>query len=325
MNSPATPALPRYTTFAGCLSSDRLLFPELPPSNAQVPDWSLRVSDEPAGGDVGELLGTWPEPYCNIQLFRMADGFRLRHSCTGEFDIIANGARIVWYPCVGAQLEMARSDVLGRVLSIAFHAAGLVTLHGSAVAFDRGAIAFLAPKGYGKSTLAAALLRAGARLVTDDMVAVELGPPAIARSGVHSMRLCDDSAERLIGGETPKRLGMDGKHVVDHAASGSVVLDREPLSAVYLLKPVTSTSTPNAPAVRRTRLFGSPAAISLISYAKIGALLGGSEASTLFTRSAALARTVPVYTLEVVRDFERMDDVVESIWGWHTDPTAIVA
>lgn len=317
MSSPANPplTLPYYTTFGGCLRSEQLLFPELPFSDSETPHWSLHVADEPCERRIGEMVGAGFESSCEIALYRIPDGFRLRHSCTGDFDITTSGSRIVWYPCDDAKLEMGRIDVLGRVLSVALHMAGLLTLHGSAVAFEQGAVAFLAPKHHGKSTLAAALLRAGARLVSDDTVAVEPSPPVTVHSGVPSMRLCSDSAQKFIGAETPQRVGIDGKHVVDHKGADSVMLGQTPLSAIYLLKPVLRGMS--VPAASRTKLSVSQAAISIVSHVKIGSLLGKAEASVVFDRAVRLAHLIPVYRLEVVRDFDKIDDAVDTIVGWH--------
>ena len=180
---------------------------------------------------------------------------------------------------------------------------------------SKGAVAFLAPKHHGKSTLAAALLRAGARLVSDDTVAVEPSPPVTVRSGVPSLRLCSDSAQKFIGAETPHRFGIDGKHIVDHKGADLVMLGQTPLSAIYLLQPVVRGV--GAPAASRTRLTVSQAAISILSHAKIGALLGKAEASVVFDRAVTLAHLIPVYRLEVVRDFDQIDDAVDTIMGWH--------
>jgi hypothetical protein len=307
--------LPYYTAFGGCLQSEQLLFPELPFSESEVPHWSLRVADEPCDHPVGEMVGAGLEPHCEIALYRIPDGFRLRHSCTGDFDITTNGSRIVWYPRADAIPEMGRIDVLGRVLSVALHMSGVLSLHGSAVAFEQSAVAFLAPKHHGKSTLAAALLRAGARLVSDDTVAVEPSAPVTIHSGVPSMRLCGDSAQKLIGAETPQRVGIDGKHIVDHRGADAVVPDKTPLSAIYLLESVVRGV--GAPAASRSRLPVSQAAISIVTHVKIGSLLGKAEATVVFDRAVTLAHLVPVYTLEVVRDFTRIDDAVDMIMGWH--------
>ncbi len=67
-----------------------------------------------------------------------------------------------------------RADLLGRVMALAAHADGRLTLHASAVSVAGRAVAFVGPKHAGKSTLALALVRKGARLLTDDTLVVRL-------------------------------------------------------------------------------------------------------------------------------------------------------
>jgi hypothetical protein len=315
--------LPNYLTFGGSIRSEHLLFPELPVSSGERTDWSLRVAAEPSSENVGELLGAWPDSYCNIGLYRLHNGFRLRHSCTGEFDISEDGSELTWYPPSDANLEMVRSDILGRVMAVAIHAAGGLTLHGSAVAIGQGVVAFLAPKHHGKSTLAAALIRGGAQLVTDDIVAIDLQSTAQVRSGVHSMRLCSDSAERLIEQKTPRRFGVDGKHVVDHTGPDAVMLGVAPLSAIYVLRPISGD--PYDSAATRRQLSSTQAAMTLLSHGKISPLLGKAEAGAVFERAVTLASHVPVYGLDVIRDFDRMDEVVGTIMSWHQASLSVVA
>lgn len=304
-----------YTIFGGCLRSE-LVFPELHPGDGRAPSWHLRVERGAYAAGPEELLGTGTEPHCRVTLHRCENGFHLHHSCTGDFELSADGSRITWYPREGAQEEMARADVMGRVLSTALHAGGKIALHGSGVVMGDEAVAFLAPKGYGKSTLALALVNAGARLVTDDTFAVDPADPVRVLPGVHRMRLCTDAAARLIANERATELGIDGKHVVDERGDERRVLEAVPLAAIYLLAPASPESVGDQ-AVQRTRLPAPLAAMSILRHAKIGALLGGSEAPRVIERAAALVRVVPVYELAVVRDLECIDAVVGQLMDWH--------
>jgi hypothetical protein len=139
---------------------------------------------------------------------------------------------------------------------------------------------------------------------------------------VYSVRLNRDSASRLFDEEIGERRALDGKHVIDYAPDFSPPADRIPLSAIYLLKPVTAGSDA---AASRSRLSASQAAMSILANAKIGMLLGKEQTQRAFECSVTLARSVPVYSLEVVRDFERIEEVVELISGWHQMPDAIPA
>lgn len=314
--------MPDYSVFGGCLRSPQLLFPELPECVGAVPDWLLRVADGPCTEQPGEILGVAPHTRCRIALHRMPHGFRLRHSCSGEFDISSGGSDIVWYPRPDTPAEMVRNDVLGRVLSIALHARGALALHGSAVSLDRDAIAFLAPKHHGKSTLATALVHAGATLITDDTVAVDVRSPAVLSPGIRSARLYQDSARWLFDDDEDHLHGIDGKHVIHYPPDSSPSPARIPLSAVYILKPVRR-DLPTA--ATRIRLPAPHAVISVIPNIKVGYLLGSTAARAMFELVATLVQSVPVYALQVVRDFERIEEVVEIMSGWHELPAPVEA
>jgi hypothetical protein len=305
-----------HTVFGGCLESE-LSFPELRASTSP-PNWNLRVAlTEPELGGFEHIGEDVVDADIRVRSYRGPDAFALDYDDTGTF-VVRNGGRdIDWWPRAGASEVSARLDVLGRVLPMALHAEGLLTLHGSAVAIDGRAIACLAPKYHGKSTLAYALVSAGASLITDDALAVDPGPPAVARPGVHCIRLFADSAARL---------GVDGNGRI---AAGKLNLDAlpderrmpapAPLDAIYLLAPTTD---PQARAAERRPVDSILSAVSLVRHAKLGPLLGRSEASALFERAVCLARAVPVYELAIARDLARLDDAVATLLAWHRDGDA---
>src|SRR5205814_10285764 len=91
------------------------------------------------------------------------------------------------------------SVLLGSaILSLVVSAQTGPVLHASAVEANGRAVALLAPSGGGKSTVAALLCRAGARLVTDDTLrtAVESGT-AWAFRGTNVIRLRPATADAI--------------------------------------------------------------------------------------------------------------------------------
>lgn len=315
--------MPTYSAFGGTLDSE-LEFPELqhvPPT--EPPDWRLRVSPAPRSqktddlDDVGELLGEdHVEPTVTVTSFRTSTGYRLRYQDTGVFDVSSDGREIVWSAAPGASAEAARMDVLGRVLSVALHAAGRLALHGSGVAIDGRAIGFLAPKFSGKSTMALSLVNAGAELLSDDTLPVDLEAAPNAWPGVHSARVFQDSAQRLALVDAVAEPAFTVKHTLAMLDAPSIRLHPAPLDALYLL-------TPSAPEVattpvRRTLLSPLAATLELVRHAKVGALLGHAEAARVLDRAGTLASRVPVYRLDVVRDFAKLDVVVGQIVSWHS-------
>lgn len=303
-----------YHVFGGYLRSE-LEFPELRASGATMADWTLRISQSAVRRRGAELLGSAGESGCQIELYRQADHLLLYHSCTGSFEIRNSGRIIVWNPTPGVRMEAARADVFGRVLAVAMHVQGILTVHASAVALEDGAVAFLAPKHYGKSTLAMALTAAGGRLVTDDMLPISPDSVPTVMPGVQTLRLLEDSATKLCQDNMSVRIGIDGKRVVRPDNPDNLLSDRTPLSAIYVLSPMSNL--PDGTSASRTRLSSVPAAISLVGHMKVGALLGPTAAAMLVARAGSIVEKVPVYRLQVVRDIERLDQVVETIFDWH--------
>jgi hypothetical protein len=304
-----------YQVFGGVLRSE-LEFPELDVAARGEPDWTLTVTAEPAPdvGDGTPLGEDRVDLGVMVRSSRTAAGFRLVYDDTGVFDVTEGGRMIRWHRPPSADAEAGRLDVLGRVLALALHASGWLSLHGSAVALSEGAVAFLAPKGNGKSTLAYALMRSGAALMTDDTVVVGAGRPATVRPGVQSVRLFRDSADWL-SATSPVPGSSDVKVTFGQLAEDARRLTRAPLAALYLLESVEA-GTIDEPA-ERERLDGPLAVFSLMAQTKIGMLLGGVEAPRVFDAVATVADGTPVYRLRVTRDYARLQSVVDRLLGWH--------
>ncbi|MBA3257950.1 MAG: hypothetical protein H0T68_00615 [Gemmatimonadales bacterium] len=312
--------MPSYAAFGGCLDSD-ISFPELIELPASLPTWTLRTSSAAPDASPGEHLGQdQVDGEVLVRLYRNGGGYRLRFDDTGIFEVSADGSRIRWFPAGREPDEATRIDVLGRVLALAMHAGGMFCLHGSAVTMGDGAVAFLAPKLHGKSTLALALALAGGRLMGDDTIALDLAGGPSVRPGVHGVRLWADSAARLTGDTGGRSAG--GKGVFEVLTEDQLMRSPAPLRAIYLLAPVPSDAGPPA---RRKRLEPVPAALSLVSHAKLGSLLGKGETGVLVRWAAAVVRTTPVYVFELMRDFDRLPEIVRQLQAWHAGAHAAVA
>jgi hypothetical protein len=312
-----------YHVLGGALRT-ALEFPELPAADPSgSPTWRLTVSRAALPAAITRSLGSDAVRGAgDVRLARTENGFRLTYPDTGVYDVLDSGSSVRWFPPPSYPydparfLEAVRIDVLGRVLGVALHAAGIETLHGSAIAFDaETAIAFVAPKFHGKSTLASALVAGGARLLTDDTLPLEPGTPPHARPGVHSLRLWRDSARRLAGEPWSAELGAWGKFQSCGLPQDRLMHQAVPLRAVYLLAP----QPPAAPdgAVERRQLPPLEAALSLVGHAKIGVLLGARGGARLLAWAVEVARAVPVFRLRFPRDYDRLDGVVASLQEWH--------
>jgi len=304
--------------FGGCLRSDVPL--RALPAGDGDPHWRLRRMHGAPPAAVLEPLGEdLVDPAVRVRLFRRADGYRLVYDDTGTFDVLDDGTRIDWYPLPNAPVESVRLDVLGRVLPTALHASGTICLHGSAVEIGGRGVAFLAPKRCGKSTLAQAVARAGGQVMSDDVVAVDVEPVPAMRAGVRGVRLWGDSAARLDGASRGE-VDAFGKIVVRPSPGAALAGERVPVGAIYLLTPVAPDGQ-RAAAVR-TALSPVHAAMALVSQARLAPLLGKGEGGALLDRAVRLARAAPVYTLEIVRDLERLSEAAEIVRSWHLHGTS---
>jgi hypothetical protein len=304
-----------YGVYGGCLRSDTELS-NLPPTAGEEPDWRLRTVDRLPAAAVTLLGEATVVGDVRVRLYRTARGYRLEYDDTGVYDISADGTRIDWLRPPDVSFEAAEMDIGGRVLATALHAAGVLCLHGSGVAFPDAAIGLLAPKHHGKSTLAQALVAAGAKLVTDDVLPVEPDSTPHVRPGTQRLRLWADSAERLAAGLISTGITPGGKYYVDRLPVADLATTRCPLAAIYLLAP--SDAAPAAMVVERQRLGATEALLALLRNATLGPLLGGSEAPRLLEQASRLADAVPVYRLRFTRGYDRLPELVRRMAAWHT-------
>jgi len=94
------------------------------------------------------------------------------------------------------------SILAAQALPLAATIRGLEVFHASGLVLDGRALLFSGPPGAGKSSLAAALVRAGGRLLSDDAVALQLDTDElIAHPGAAMLQLRDVEDRRLSEGE----------------------------------------------------------------------------------------------------------------------------
>ena len=304
-----------HLVFGGVLRSP-LAWPELreSPAPAGVPDWTLTIGARQPLPDGATLLGE--HRYAGdvrVRLWSSRDGWRIETSDVGDFDIADAGA-LTWRRLAGAREDLARFDLLGRVLPLALHRSGGVCLHGSAVSLDAGAVVLLGAKGRGKSTTALALAQGGGGLLTDDVAVLQpTGGGMAVRPGVHAVRLWEDATRRL-GTERWGAPGSIGrKLVVENVPDTLRATAAVPLAAIYLLD--DGAPPPSLVAARRL-LPPTEAVRRLLGQVTAGALLGGAEQGVLLHRLAATVGAAPVYALSVDRDFSRLDELARRIAAW---------
>jgi hypothetical protein len=107
---------------------------------------------------------------------------------------------IACHPVAQEHPHLVEIRLLGTVLAYWLERQGLPTLHASAVQAGSRAVALLGRQGGGKSSLAAALMREGASLLTDDVLPVEERDGVfLGRPGYPQMRMWPDQADHFLG------------------------------------------------------------------------------------------------------------------------------
>ena len=108
------------------------------------------------------------------------------------------GNEIAIDPMPGADDRALRMAIVGPLFGVILAQRGRFVLHASAVSMNGRAVAFTGPSGRGKSTLVAALARAGYPLVADDLTVIDFnGQTPLVKPGFPRVKLWPDSAAAL--------------------------------------------------------------------------------------------------------------------------------
>jgi hypothetical protein len=124
----------------------------------------------------------------------------LRWSSLYEFSVSADGRSVMCRALNGCDRSVLQNFLFGQVLGVALVRQGIEPLHAAVVCVDDYAVGFLGDCTYGKSTLMASFVRAGHRVLTDDLLSLERreqGTYAFPGSG--RIKLQPDSASHFLG------------------------------------------------------------------------------------------------------------------------------
>lgn len=112
---------------------------------------------------------------------------------------VVGGQRVDHQREAGAGDDDLRAFVLGAALPMLLQQRGLRVLRGTAVSLDGQALVLIGPSSGGKSTVGAALLQQGARLVSDGWVVVDVDADGRAwvRPGLPVLRMFGDALDAL--------------------------------------------------------------------------------------------------------------------------------
>jgi hypothetical protein len=232
-------------------------------------------------------------------------------SDTGRFVLDADGHQIRHLAPRDVDRAAVALDLIGTVLPFSLHRGGAWCVHASAVQTPSGVIAFVAPRGTGKSTLAAVCAQAGCALVADDVVVMRVDGQGVTVTPAGLPLRLREATARAVGMEADA-VDEWGKVRI----TGAVAAHDLPLAAVYMLHPIAADAMPER-VHRETRA----SALALLTNGKITELLGHAGSGDALTRCVALAHASTSYDLGVPRDLSRLSTVVNALLSWHASPS----
>ncbi|WP_134680580.1 serine kinase [Paracoccus ravus] len=289
-----------YAAYGLCIRSD-LALPELAPADrTRAPDLSITL--RPSG-----TVDPDTRP-------RMRFSSRESHFYwpeVGAFHVSADGRSVTISPAAGAAAELLAFPLLGPVLAEVLRRRGCFALHASAVLYRGHAIAFLADKGTGKSTTASALIARGARILADDIVAID--PAGRILPGFAQLKLSQAAAAFAPTGSMARGTVH---HLIDKTRirlpPATLAEQALPASRLYVLE--------RLPLGRTSEVGGIAASAALqvtmrFSYAaRFGnALLQGRAAAEHLRAAAHITRLCPPRHLRLSEGLEFADDIARAI------------
>jgi hypothetical protein len=312
-----------YAMYGRRVGSDfHLPVPPAPEARSEAVDWTIRRAPfgqrppAPDGPPIAELRCEHGDVV--LARYSTCDGVLLVNPVVGAFHLRLGAQPVLdVYPDPRIDEWAIGLVLLGQLSAFVLHQLGHFVLHASALVTERGAIAFLGPKGRGKSTMAAYFLRRGAALLTDDALPLrEHSSGVFAGPGLPLMKIGDRTGESTLG------LARDQLHPLTETLDKKLfVLDgrfpfaREaaPLRAVYVLNRVPAATRLGASTPVIEPLSQRESVAALLAQTSLGALLTPAEAARLLALYARLARQASVCRLTYESGLEHQPAVYDRV------------
>ncbi len=200
---------------------------------------------------------------------------------------------------------------LGIVMTLWMELRGLPVLHASGIAADNHGVAFLAVKRGGKTSLAAAMMQGGHRMLSDDLVALDVAAGSVlAHPGYPQSRMEPDVADHFVEGweHLPIVHPDFEKRRVPVGLLGVHESRPMPLARIYLPERVDSGP------IEITPIPGPSALVELLRGSFMPTMVArfGLESERL-SKLASVTNTTPMKRLRYPSGLDRLPEVVAAV------------
>ncbi len=294
----------------------QLPLPLAPHLDASAGEPDIRVSihhskaaPRPDGPEVYAI--PCPTHGADLRVFRGPGGAWIWHQAIGTFHVSVDAACVAVYPEGDADSRAIGHGLVGPVLIYALLRRARPVLHAAGVMTTNGATLFLGPSGQGKTTLAAAFLRHGAALLSDDAVPVMVaGDCVYGEPGPAYMKVWRETAEHALSltDELPDIMANYDKKLLALGGRYTSACAPAPIRAIYLLSRYDA-STANRTDVTLHPLGQRDGLTALLAYTSNRAYLLPTEEAPLLPAYARLVAQAPVRILSYPSGFEHQDAV----------------
>jgi hypothetical protein len=220
-------------------------------------------------------------------------GYLIRFHGACDVHINAELSAVECRPDPGLDRELVGVLLIGTISAFVLSMRGCAVLHGSAVRIGGSVVGIIGPSGVGKSTVAALCCAAGATLLTDDVLPLELTVPPTCLGGWPELRLrpAASGIVELYRTRPETRPTADGRLGVRGAPDPG---DRPPLAALLVPRPSRSATD-----VELIRVLPLQAVFLVLAAGRIDGWTEPSRQQAAFEVATQLARDVPTFTANI--------------------------
>lgn len=270
------------------------------------------VSLLPAGS--AALVHDQDTAWCQHQVLH--DGsIYLRWPGSFEFLVGSNGRRVLVRALRGATTEAFHSYLLGPALSFALLKLGTEPLHATAFVVEGAAVGLMGDCGRGKSSLAAAFVGSGNRLLTDDLLVLseDAHGGVIAHPGPPRIKLFPEIGRQLLGTQAASGTPMSPRSskLIVTLEEDQACAEATLLKVIYVLTPPVNGSRRQKVSIRRA----SPRRgfVELLRNTFNRAITDCSRLERQFLWCARLAARLPIKLLSYPRTLSALPAVRRAI------------